>query len=149
MDNYLEQSMIACGAPILVVEDSQEDFKILQRTFEKVEVSNPVFHCEDGDDAIRFLYRKPPYVDAPEPILILLDLNLPGTDGYKVLTSLKSSPTLSQIPVVILTTSSERGDIQFCKNRGANSYIQKTMNLEEFTESIQKLKSDWLTPDAL
>ena len=80
--------------PILVIEDSPEDFEVLVRAFNKAEILLPLYRCKDGDDAIEFLFRKGRYEQDPfvvTPTIILLDLNMPGTDGYEVLAKIKGN----------------------------------------------------------
>lgn len=93
--------------PILVIEDSDEDFEALQRMMRHQQVVNPIFRCTDGDDALDFLYHTGAYQEpqfAPRPSFILLDLNLPGTDGREVLEQIKQDQNLKKIPVVVFTT---------------------------------------------
>src|SRR4029077_4333848 len=93
--------------PILLVEDSPEDYEVTVRAFKKANLSNPVFRCQDGEEALDFLYQRGAYADparAPRPGIILLDLTLPGTDGRQVLAQVKGDPRLRPIPVVVLTT---------------------------------------------
>ncbi len=108
---------------------------------------NPVFHCQDGEEALDYLYRRGRYADptsAPRPGLVLLDLNLPGTDGRQVLAQIKSDAQLRTIPVVVLTTSADERDIEGCYRAGANSYVQKPVSLDAFLRSVQVLKSYWI-----
>lgn len=138
--------MISVHQPILIVEDSPEDYETTIRAFTKSGLKNPVHRCEDGEEALDFLFNKGLYSDkrkAPRPGIILLDLNLPGTDGREVLRELKKDESLRKIPVVVLTTSSDPRDIESCYNDGANSYIQKPVNLEGFIKAVQKLKEYW------
>src|SRR4051812_17902812 len=114
--------------PILLVEDSDEDYAITKRSFAKAGLINPLFRVADGEAALDFLYRRGEYsegADAPRPGVILLDLNLPGTDGREVLKVIKQDEFLRKIPVIVLTTSSAENDIQMCYDCGANSYIVK------------------------
>ncbi len=132
---------------ILVVEDSPEDFEALNRAFQRVKMVNPVRHCVDGDDAIDYLHKKGKYEGEEPgelPSLVILDLNMPGTDGHEVLNMLKSDPDLSCIPVIVLTTSSDKMDIRKCYDFGANSYIQKPVGLDGFVDAIQRLKDFWI-----
>lgn len=130
--------------PILVVEDSDEDYEAVTRAFEKLNMLNPIFRCVDGDDALDFLYRRGEYTEAPAPALILLDLNMPGTDGRTVLRQIKQEPTLKRIPTIVLTTSDDTRDINACYKAGANSYIVKPVDFERFLDAIQLLKEYWL-----
>ncbi len=132
--------------PILLVEDSPEDYAATVRAFRKSGLANPIYHCEDGDRALDFLFHTGEYTDplqAPRPGIILLDLNLPGTDGREVLKEIKDDPDLKKIPVIVLTTSTDERDIAACYEIGANSYIQKPVNLNGFIRAIQLLKEYW------
>src|SRR3712207_4925518 len=102
---------------ILLVEDSPEDYEVTVRAFRKANLANPVQRCCDGEEALDYLYRRGRYADAaraPRPGLVLLDLNLPGTDGRQVLAQVKADPQLRSIPVVVLTTSADERDIEGC-----------------------------------
>src|SRR3954451_24716995 len=82
--------------PILLVEDSPEDFETTQRAFRRSGLKNPILRCADGDEALDFLFRRGTHADAPRPGVVLLDLNLPGTDGREVLSEIKASDDLKQ-----------------------------------------------------
>lgn len=132
---------------VLIVEDSDDDYMATIRAFKKANLRNPVQRCSNGDQALDFLYRRGEFSDpstAPRPGIILLDLNLPGTDGREVLRAVKSDPGLHQIPVIVLTTSIAEQDIFRCYDAGANSYVQKPVNLAGFIEAISRLKEYWL-----
>ena len=132
--------------PILVVEDSPEDFETTSRAFRRAGLRNPMLRCATGDEALDFLHRRGAYQDperSPRPGIILLDLNLPGTDGREVLHELKQPGPLANIPVIVLTTSSDKRDIDACYRAGANSYIQKPVDLEGFMRAIQRLHDYW------
>ena len=131
---------------ILIVEDSDTDYEATLRAFKNSKMANPVNRCEDGEEALDYLFRRNGYSDekdSPRPQLIMLDLNLPGTDGREVLQEIKKDPELKKIPVIVLTTSSDSMDINKCYEAGANSYIVKPVNLSGFFEAIQKLKDFW------
>jgi len=132
--------------PILLVEDSPEDFETTERAFRRSGLKNPIYRCADGEEALDFLYRRGRYSDpdqAPRPGVILLDLNLPGTDGREVLSEIKNDPNLKQIPVIVLTTSKDERDIEVCYRCGANSYIQKPVDLDGFMKAIERLNDYW------
>jgi len=135
--------------PILVVEDSPEDFETTRRGLRKAGISHPIVHCEDGDEALQLLRRS---AEAPDggnpgggalPSMILLDLNLPGTDGREVLSEIKEDPVLREIPVIVLTTSQDERDVRVCYRAGANSYIHKPVHIEAFMKAIQCLTEYW------
>jgi CheY-like chemotaxis protein len=131
---------------ILVVEDSDDDFLATARAFKKAGLANPVQRCTNGDQALDYLFRRNEYADptkSPKPGMILLDLNLPGTDGREVLRVLKDDPVLKTTPVIVLTTSSAEQDIQRCYDYGANSYVQKPVDLRGFVEAMTRLKEYW------
>jgi CheY-like chemotaxis protein len=132
--------------PLLLVEDSPEDRTATLRAFKKAGMTNPIYSCVNGDDALDFLHRRGQYADptmAPRPGVILLDLNMPGTDGREVLLEIKQHDSLKTIPVIVLTTSSDARDIDGCYQAGANSYVTKPVDLPGFLVAVQRLKDWW------
>jgi two-component system response regulator len=130
---------------ILLVEDSPEDFEATVRALRKAGLANPIVRCEDGDEALDYLHRRGRYTEAnaSRPGIVLLDLNLPGTDGRDVLAEIKGDASLRSIPVVILTTSTDERDVERCYASGANSYVKKPVDLDGFMRAIQRLKEFW------
>ena len=132
---------------MLVVEDSDEDFEALSRIMSKsCECTVPVARCVDGDEALAFLSgdRTEENDTLPGlPDLILLDLNLPGTDGRDVLRYVKQDKDLKVIPVVVFTTSSDPKDVDACYQSGANSYLLKPMNIDHLKRSVCLLLNYW------
>jgi CheY-like chemotaxis protein len=130
---------------ILIVEDSPEDYDTTLRAFKKVGMKNKVIRFEMGDECLDYLFERGEYEgkDIVLPGLIMLDLNLPGTDGREVLKIIKSDLKLKKIPVIVLTTSNDIKDIEECYQLGANSYIQKPVGFEGFINAITKLKEYW------
>lgn len=132
--------------PILIVEDSPEDFETAERAFRRAGLRQRMLRCATGDDALDFLHRRGRYEDpanSPRPSIIVLDLNLPGTDGREVLKEIKQAAPLAQIPVIVLTTSSDRRDVSACYAAGANSYVQKPVDLDAFMQAIRCLSEYW------
>jgi len=129
--------------PILLVEDSPEDFETTQRAFRRSGLKNPILRCADGDEALDFLFQRGSHADSPRPGVILLDLNLPGTDGREVLAEIKAHDDLKEIPVIVLTTSADERDVQACYQAGASSYIQKPVDVEGFMRAIERLNDYW------
>lgn len=125
------------------------------RIIRQASISNPIFRCVDGEDALEFLYQTGPYrpAVAPRPSIIVLDLNLPGTDGRDVLGQIKQDKELGRIPIVVLTTSSNPKDIEECYRNGANSYILKPIDMGKLVDTIQTFVHYWLDvvslPDAV
>jgi CheY-like chemotaxis protein len=133
--------------PLLVVEDSNEDFRMLQRLMRRLAVQNPIYRCTNGDEVLEFLYQEGNYQDpdrAPRPSVILLDLNLPGIDGRDILERLKQDSSLRKIPIVVFTTSSNPKDIELCYQKGANGYLIKPINAQELQKTIQAFVNYWL-----
>ena len=132
---------------LLVIEDSDEDFEAFNRIMQKTcRFEVPTRRCVDGDDALDFLYREGPYADRPEtelPGLILLDLNMPGTDGREVLSHIKQDEQLRAIPVVIMTTSSNPKDVEECYRSGVNCYMLKPTNVNQLKLSVQLFIDYW------
>ena len=138
--------MITTNQPILLIEDSPEDYETTVRSFNRAGVANTFHHCQDGDESLDYLFHRGQYADpasAPRPGIILLDLNMPGIDGREVLMQIKQDKDLRTIPVIVLTTSSDERDIDSCYHDGANSYVQKPVNLTKFIEAIQRLSDYW------
>ena len=138
--------MIPFLKPVLVIEDSIEDFTALGRAFRKHGLKNPVLRCEDGDQALEYLQGYGTISQWPSglPAIILLDLNMPGTDGRTVLKTLKQDPQLFKIPVIIFTTSSNNEDIEECYRLGANSYVTKPINYSALEEKVRLIVRYWL-----
>ncbi len=132
--------------PILIVEDNDYDYDHTVRAFQASRLGNPIYRCVNGDDALDYLYHRGEYRDpaaAPRPCIVLLDLKLPGTDGYEVLQVVKADTGLKSIPVVMLTTSEDERDIQACYQAGANTYIRKPVTFDGYMEAIQRLEQYW------
>ncbi|MEH2179680.1 response regulator [Nostoc sp.] len=131
---------------LLIVEDSNEDFETLQRFLGRSAIAFAIQRCVNGEQALAFLYRTGSYVErqsAPRPGLIVLDLNLPGTDGREVLRRIKQDDNLKMIPVVVFTTSNNPKDIEVCYQYGVNSYIVKPINFAQLKRDIQMLVEYW------
>jgi len=127
---------------ILVVEDSPEDFEATVRALRKAGVENPIRHCQDGDEALDYLEVAASSL-GDSPCIVLLDLNLPGTNGREVLAELKERDALRTLPVVILTTSTDPNDIEACYDIGASSYIRKPVGMREFEEAMKRFADYW------
>lgn len=129
---------------LLVVEDSPEDFALIQRAMQSSNLIVDLRHCIDGDDALEFLHQGGEYRQAPTPALIILDLNLPGTDGREVLEEMREHPRLAAIPTIVFSNSSNINDVNACYALGANSFIEKPLGPTAFAEVMQQLHSYWL-----
>ncbi len=131
--------------PIVLVEDSPADVELTLRTFRRRKLANPIVVVRDGEEALDYIYRRGAFASgAPVPGLILLDLRLPKADGLEVLRELKSHPVYRNIPVVVLTTSSEDRDIKRSYELGAASYLVKPVEFETFQEVIERVDLYWI-----
>ena len=138
--------------PILVVEDSPEDFEVLERAFKKSGFDVPLQRCKDGQEALDLLYKEGAYENVPKgvhPSLILLDLNMPGVDGHALLESVKDDEGLKRIPIIVLSTSSSDNDINRSYESGANSYIQKPDDMKGYIDMVADIKDYWFARCAL
>ncbi|MCF7853346.1 MAG: response regulator [Candidatus Pacebacteria bacterium] len=135
------------GRPIriLLVEDNPGDIELTKVALEENKLNNNLHVVMDGEEASDYLYRRGNYTDAPRPDLILLDLNLPRKDGRQVLEEIKSDPDLSDIPVVILTTSAADEDILRAYQLHVNCYVRKPLDLDQFVKVVQSIESFWLS----
>jgi CheY-like chemotaxis protein len=132
---------------ILFVEDSMDDATLTIRALTKSGFSNKLHHVKDGAEALDFIYCKGTYASRNfkrNPKLILLDLKMPKVTGMQVLEKVKSDPDLKSIPVVILTSSQEDPDIEKCYALGANSYIVKPVDSNNFFQAIKEIGLYWM-----
>jgi CheY-like chemotaxis protein len=131
---------------ILFVEDSADDAILTIRALKKSGFANKLYHVKDGAEAIDFMYCRGAYAmrHNENPKLILLDLKMPKMSGIEVLGKLKSDPDFKCIPVVILTSSKEDPDIKKCYTLGANSYITKPVESDNFFNVIKEIGLYWM-----
>jgi CheY-like chemotaxis protein len=130
---------------ILMVEDNLGDVRLTQEALSEGKVRNHLHVVADGVEAMAFLRREGEHTHAPQPDLILLDLNLPKKSGPEVLAEIKADPELRRIPVVILTVSKAEEDVLKSYNLHANCYITKPVNLDQFLEVVKSIEDFWLT----
>jgi CheY-like chemotaxis protein len=137
---------------ILLVEDNEAHAELVMRGMKDQRVANIIYHVGDGQQALDFLTRKGAYEKAetsPRPNLVLLDLRLPRVDGLEVLRTIKQTPGLAQIPVVVLTSSDAESDIVRSYEYHANSYVVKPLDFKMFTKLMQDLGFYWLGWNAM
>jgi CheY-like chemotaxis protein len=130
---------------ILLVEDSPSDVAMTIAALREGRIVNEMHVAEDGEVAMAFLRRQPPYTDAPRPDLIVLDLNLPRKDGREVLEEVKNDEDLKVIPVVVLTTSSAEIDILQSYKLHANAYVTKPVGFEPFLAAVRGIEDFWVS----
>lgn len=132
---------------IVLVEDSQDDAELMMRSLKKSNVVNDVVWLKDGEEALNYFFQKGEYAgegELPKPSLILLDLKLPKLSGIEVLRELKANQRLKSVPVVVLTSSHEHRDLEFCYELGANSYAVKPIDFNTFMEVTKEISVYWL-----
>jgi CheY-like chemotaxis protein len=127
--------------PILIVEDNPLDLDLALRAFRRRNLAYPIEVARDGEEAMQWLKRW----DAGEipPRVILLDLKLPRVDGLEVLRQLKHHRRYRTIPVVVLTTSTEERDVRSALELGANSYVVKPVDFDQFVQAVAEIESYW------
>lgn len=133
--------------PILLVEDNPDDEALTIRAFRKNKIENEIVVAHDGVDALDFLFGTGAYVGRDPgqlPQVVLLDLKLPRVDGLEVLRRIRADARTRLLPVVILTSSKEEQDVLSGYSLGANSYVRKPVNFEEFVEAARQLGLYWL-----
>jgi CheY-like chemotaxis protein len=130
---------------VLLVEDSADDVFLTQEAFEDAEREVNLHVARDGEEAMAFLRREGEHSAAPRPDLILLDLNMPRKDGREVLTEIRSDPSLTELPIVVLTTSSSDEDILHAYREHVNSYIRKPVTFDKFVEAVRGLGNYWFS----
>jgi two-component system, response regulator len=139
--------MLDQRADILLVEDNPNDIKLTLLAFKTANLANTVHVARDGVEALEYLFGNAPSPDqklSRRPKLVLLDLKLPRLDGHEVLKRIKGDPRTASIPVVMLTSSGEVRDVMRTYDDGANSYIIKPVDFEQFTEAVRTLGMYWL-----
>ncbi|MBF0186183.1 MAG: response regulator [Magnetococcales bacterium] len=134
---------------ILLVEDNPADAHLSRIALMTGAFPVHIHHVDDGFKAMAFLHHKVPYNSSPRPDLVLLDLNLPLKSGKDVLAESKSDPELCSIPVVVLTTSSDRSDVAFCYRSGANEFVTKPLNIDQFVACMNDLEVFWFSDATL
>jgi two-component system response regulator len=130
---------------VLLVEDNPDDAALTLRAFRKNNIQNPVHHAVDGAAALQWLHG-PDEAGRPRelPAVVLLDLKLPKIDGLEVLRRIRSHERTRLLPVVILTSSREDGDVLGGYRLGANSYVRKPVDFNTFLDTTRQLGQYWL-----
>ena len=134
---------------ILLVEDNPDHVELILKALRDNNVLNEGYVVTNGEKALDFLYQRGEYADAPRPGLILLDIKLPRMEGIEVLRRIKADPKLKSIPVVMLTTSASEAEMMDSYSCGANSYVVKPVDFEQFVKVIKELKLYWMVINSL
>jgi CheY-like chemotaxis protein len=132
---------------ILVVEDREDDILLIRKAFERAGVANPVHFVRSGDEAVAYLSGEWKYrnrAEFPLPTLVLLDLKLPGMDGFEVLSWIRRQEGLRALPVIVLTSSTDLSDVNRAYQLGANSFFAKELEFQNSVELSRLLQNYWL-----
>lgn len=132
--------------PILLVEDSPDDQTLIIRSLKKSNIQNPVLIANDGLEGLDYLLGTGDRTDAGplEPVVVLLDMNMPRLNGLDVLERIRTHAPTKYVPVVILTSSDEEQDVINSYKRGANSYVRKPVDFQDFADAVGKLGLYWV-----
>lgn len=130
---------------ILLVEDSPQDVELTLAALAEIQLVNEVVHTRDGAEALDYLYARGKFAGRTDglPAVMLLDLKLPKVDGVQVLAAVRADPALRLLPVVVLTSSREEQDVARCYGNGANAYVVKPVNFNQFTDAVRQLGLFW------
>lgn len=132
-------TMPARPVDILLVEDDPGDELMTREAFEEHNIGSTLHVARDGQEALDFLFRQGDHLDAPRPDLVLLDLNLPKYNGRQILAKIRADDELSDMPVVILSTSSAEDDVLSSYRLFANAYVTKPADLDQYTSAIKQI----------
>ncbi len=124
---------------IVMIEDDEGHARLIERNIRRAGISNLIRHFTDGTSALEFLFNGPEGPLLNGPSLVLLDLNLPDMSGIDILARIKAEPAMKRMPVVVLTTTDDKVEIQRCYDLGCNVYITKPVNYESFADAIRQL----------
>ena len=132
-------------APILIVDDSDDDVELFRLGLSELHLANPVEVCRDGVEALDYLMRRGAWAQrtGPQPLFMLLDIKMPRMDGLEVLRELRGDPALRALPIVMLTSSREQRDIIESYELGVNGYVVKPVAMAEFIQAIQRVGLFW------
>jgi two-component system response regulator len=132
---------------ILLVEDNDDDAELTHRAFKQANITNPLVHARDGQEALDYLFGRGRFAGrdvSDAPAVILLDLNLPGLHGVEVLSRIRAHEQTRHLPVVILTSSVEDRDRLAAYDQHANSYVQKPVDYDQFVAASRQLGLYWM-----
>lgn len=131
---------------ILIVEDDEDDYFLISSTLENTEFDCDVHWVKNGEEAMDYLLRQDEWQDpvkSPVPSLILLDINMPRKNGLEVLQEMQQNPALKNLLTVVLTSSKNKANIATAYDFGANSYVQKPSQINQFTNGLQLIMKYW------
>ena len=124
---------------IVMIEDDEGHARLIEKNIRRAGISNDIHHFADGTSALNYLTTAPEGPSHGRPVMVLLDLNLPDMSGTSILEKIKGDAKLHRTPVVVLTTTDDKVEIQRCYDLGCNVYITKPVNYESFADAIRQL----------
>jgi len=131
---------------ILLVEDNPADARLTKIALEECKISNNIVHVKDGEEALDYIFCRGAFENrriSDLPLLVLLDLKMPKVDGIEVVRKIKSDEQTKSVPVIIFTSSQQDRDIRQCYVLGANSYIVKPLDFDDFSKAVNDIGSYW------
>jgi len=130
---------------ILLVDDNENDLELTQHALSQYKLANEIITLRDGAEALDFFYRRGKFSSRPngDPIVVLLDIKMPKVDGIEVLRVMKGDPNLQPIPVVMLTSSRQGPDVDECYRLGANAYVVKPVDFQQFSDAVKTVGKFW------
>jgi len=131
---------------ILLVDDSANDVTLITAALKEAHLGNDIIVAEDGEEALDYLYKRGKYINYSNdyPIFILLDIKMPMMSGIEVLKIIRSDDLFNKIPVIMLTSSCDSREMQACYDKGANSFVVKPVNMNDFIKVIKELGQYWV-----
>jgi CheY-like chemotaxis protein len=124
---------------IIMIEDDEGHARLIEKNIRRAGINNAIKHFADGGSAIEFMFNDPAGPAKNGPAMVLLDLNLPDMSGTDILERIKGDPALHRTPVVVLTTTDDKREIDRCYDLGCNVYITKPVDYESFADAIRQL----------
>jgi len=136
---------------ILLVDDSENDVKLITSALRDANFGNEIIVAEDGEEALDFLYTRGKFADytGGNPIFVLLDIKMPMLDGIEVLKIIRADDKFKDVPIIMLTSSRDSHDLQECYNNGANSFVVKPVNINDFIGVVKELGHYWVIVNEL
>lgn len=129
---------------ILIVDDSPKDIELTKNALAEGNLINEIVVAEDGEEALDYLYKRGKFISEPGlPVVILLDIKMPKLDGIEALKQIRANDAFKAIPVIMVTSSAEERDLVESYKLGANSYVVKPVDIQQFTEAIKTLGQYW------
>jgi CheY-like chemotaxis protein len=126
---------------ILLAEDDEGHAYLVQTNLKRAGIANDITHVKDGQDALDYIHRRGDFEnrEGGQPLLMILDINMPRIDGVEVLNQIKNSPATASLPIIVLTTTDDPREVERCYQLGCNVYITKPVAYDDFVEAVKRL----------